>query len=96
MPDGAPLDLTLRSLTSDERNTLLTLARIVVTPEAGQIVSEDDAAQTVAETLDLPGRALLTAEHNADVRNGRCPTRQGTLPCAAVALHLSFYVVFLG
>lgn len=43
----------------DERNVLLTLARIVLTVETGAIVSKDAAAETLAPALDGEGRALL-------------------------------------
>ncbi|MGY6653523.1 aminoglycoside adenylyltransferase domain-containing protein [Amycolatopsis sp. TRM77291] len=49
----------LAELEGDERNVLLTLARIVVTVETGAIVSKDVAAAAVAPTLDGDGRALL-------------------------------------
>ncbi|OXM50660.1 nucleotidyltransferase [Amycolatopsis thailandensis] len=43
----------------DERNVLLTLARVVVTVETGGIVSKDVAAATVAPALDGADRVLL-------------------------------------
>ena len=43
----------------DERNVLLTLARILVTLETGDIVSKDAAAQTVAARRTGHERALL-------------------------------------
>lgn len=43
----------------DERNALLTIARIVVTRETGAIISKDAAAQAVAPTLGDSDRALL-------------------------------------
>ncbi|WP_430335882.1 aminoglycoside adenylyltransferase domain-containing protein [Rhodococcus sp. ACT016] len=43
----------------DERNVLLTLARIIVTLETGDIVSKDTAAQTVATRRTGHERALL-------------------------------------
>ena len=43
----------------DERNVLLTLARILVTLETGEIVSKDAAAQTVAARRTGHERALL-------------------------------------
>jgi streptomycin 3"-adenylyltransferase len=46
-------------LRGDERNVLLTLSRIIVTLETGQIVSKDAAAQHVAASLDTPERRLL-------------------------------------
>ncbi|MBE1577600.1 aminoglycoside adenylyltransferase domain-containing protein [Amycolatopsis roodepoortensis] len=49
----------LSEIEGDERNVLLTLARIVVTVETGAIVSKDVAAAAVAPTLDGDGRALL-------------------------------------
>lgn len=55
----------LAELEGDERNTLLTLARIVVTLETGRIVSKDEAAQSLAATLDEPGRALLSLARSA-------------------------------
>ncbi|WP_340682446.1 aminoglycoside adenylyltransferase domain-containing protein [Amycolatopsis coloradensis] len=49
----------LSEIEGDERNVLLTLARIVVTVETGGIVSKDAAAAAIAPTLDGDGRALL-------------------------------------
>lgn len=45
----------------DERNVLLTLARILMTLETGDIVSKDTAALTVATRLTGPERVLLLA-----------------------------------
>lgn len=49
----------LAGIEGDERNTLLTLARILVTVESGRIVSKDAAAEAIAPTLDEPDRRLL-------------------------------------
>lgn len=49
----------LDGVDGDERNALLTLARMVVTVETGAIVSKDRAAELVAPTLDERGRWLL-------------------------------------
>ncbi len=43
----------------DERNALLTLARIVITAETGRIVSKDAAAEAVAASLPEHQRRLL-------------------------------------
>ena len=61
------LDPLLEDLAGDERNVLLTLARMVVTLQTGEIVPKDVAAQRVssdlaaddAATLDLARRAYL-------------------------------------
>jgi aminoglycoside 9-adenylyltransferase len=49
----------LGDLVGDERNVLLTLARMVVTLETGEIVSKDDAADRVMSTLPAGSRDLL-------------------------------------
>lgn len=49
----------IRNLVGDERNALLTLARIVVTMETGQIVPKDAAAQALAQRLAGHDRELL-------------------------------------
>lgn len=49
----------LEEIEGDERNTLLTLARILVTLETGRIVSKDAAAEAIAPTLTGPQRGLL-------------------------------------
>jgi predicted nucleotidyltransferase len=54
------LDPLLGDLDGDERNVLLTLARMVVTLDTGQIVSKDEAARRILPTLDPAGRAVLT------------------------------------
>jgi streptomycin 3"-adenylyltransferase len=50
----------LGDLDGDERNVLLTLARMVVTLDTGQIVSKDQAALQVMPTLDQHGRSAMT------------------------------------
>ena len=56
--DGlAPL---LGDLHGDERNVLLTLARMVVTLDTGQIVSKDEAARRVIPSLDRRGGSVMT------------------------------------
>lgn len=49
----------IQGVIGDERNSLLTLARIVVTLETGQVVSKDAAAQAVAPRLGGNDRVLL-------------------------------------
>ncbi|MDT0267045.1 DUF4111 domain-containing protein [Streptomyces sp. DSM 44915] len=49
----------LAGVAGDERNALLTLARVVVTLETGEIVPKDAAAAAVAPRLPAPARALL-------------------------------------
>ncbi|GAB3741365.1 aminoglycoside adenylyltransferase family protein [Amycolatopsis oliviviridis] len=49
----------MAEIEGDERNVLLTLARIVVTVETGGIVAKDVAAAAVAPTLDETGCVLL-------------------------------------
>ena len=49
----------LGDLVGDERNVLLTLARMVVTLETGEIVSKDDAARRVMSSLPSGSRDLL-------------------------------------
>ncbi|MEW2067407.1 aminoglycoside adenylyltransferase domain-containing protein [Streptomyces sp. NPDC007346] len=49
----------LEGIEGDERNALLTLARILVTLDTGRIVSKDAAAEAVAPTLTAADRGLL-------------------------------------
>jgi predicted nucleotidyltransferase len=44
----------------DERNVLLTLARMVVTLDTGGIVSKDEAARQVLPSLNRRGRSVMT------------------------------------
>jgi predicted nucleotidyltransferase len=48
------------ALVGDERNVLLTLARVVVTLETGRIVAKDEAARAVLPLLGEPARTVLT------------------------------------
>lgn len=50
----------LRGISGDERNVLLTLARMLVTVETGEIVSKDQAAQTIAARRKGDDRAMLS------------------------------------
>jgi len=50
----------LGDLEGDERNVLLTLARMVVTLDTGQIVSKDEAARQVLPSLDRRGQTAMT------------------------------------
>ncbi len=58
MKDG--LASLLGDLDGDERNVLLTLARMVVTFDTGQIVSKDEAARQVLPTLNQLGQSAMT------------------------------------
>ncbi|MFF2084114.1 aminoglycoside adenylyltransferase domain-containing protein [Nocardia sp. NPDC058176] len=49
----------LAGIDGDERNALLTSARMLVTLTTGEIVSKDRAAELIAPTLDESGRWLL-------------------------------------
>ena len=49
----------MADLLGDERNVLLTLARVIVTLRTGEIVPKDRAARTIAASLPEPGAALL-------------------------------------
>lgn len=49
----------VQDVAGDERNALLTLARIIVTLESGQVVSKDEAAQRIAPRLSANDRELL-------------------------------------
>ena len=55
--DSLPSLLT--DLVGDERNVLLTLARMLVTISTGQIVSKDEAARRVESVLPEPARSIL-------------------------------------
>lgn len=62
------LDPLLVNLAGDERNVLLTLARMVVTVETDQIVSKDEAAERIL--LDLPERHRQTLSLAAEAYLG--------------------------
>lgn len=49
----------LNDLIGDERNVLLTLARMLVTLGTGEIVSKDEAAVRIMPTLTEPDRAVM-------------------------------------
>lgn len=49
----------VRNATGDERNALLTMARILVTVTSGTIVSKDAAADAIIPSLPQPERGLL-------------------------------------
>ncbi len=53
------LDLLLEDLAGDERNVLLTLARMVVTVESGRIVGKDEAVDQILLSLGEPHRFVL-------------------------------------
>ncbi|MFC4785451.1 aminoglycoside adenylyltransferase domain-containing protein [Nocardioides sp. MAHUQ-72] len=50
----------LDNLAGDERNVLLTLARMVVTLESGEIVSKDEAARRIRDGLPEEHHAVLS------------------------------------
>lgn len=53
------LPTILQEIEGDERNVLLTLARILVTLETGRIVAKDVAADTIMPTLPRAHREIL-------------------------------------
>ena len=61
----------MKEIIGDEMNSLLTLARILVTLDTGQIISKDAAADMIAPTLNDADRALM--EHARDVYLGNAP-----------------------
>jgi predicted nucleotidyltransferase len=69
----------------DTRNVLLTLARILVTVETGEIVAKDDAAERVLPRLDARERAVLErardAYHGTDY-GSFADLEAGVRPCA--------------
>jgi streptomycin 3"-adenylyltransferase len=54
------LETLLGDLDGDERNVLLTLARMVVTLDTAEIVSKDEAARRVLPSLNRHGRSVMT------------------------------------
>ena len=54
------LDPLLDDLVGDERNVVLTLARMVVTAETGQIVAKDQATALILPSLREPHRSVLS------------------------------------
>lgn len=50
----------LEDLVGDERNVLLTLARMVITAESGRIVPKDEAAGAILPSLPEPHRAVVS------------------------------------
>lgn len=57
----AGIPLLLADLEGDQRNVLLTFARILVTLETDEIVPKEEAAELVAHRLSPPSQALLLA-----------------------------------
>jgi streptomycin 3"-adenylyltransferase len=83
------LDPLLGNLVGDERNVLLTLARMVVTVRTGRIVAKDEAARLLLPGLDEPHRQLLDLAGRAyvgDVHDDWDDLRDET---AATAAHLA-------
>ncbi|WP_019819359.1 aminoglycoside adenylyltransferase domain-containing protein [Saccharomonospora saliphila] len=77
---AASVPTVLAEFAGDERNVVLTLARMVVTVETGAIVAKDEAADRVRSTVDGPtARALLWARD--DYRGAHPP------PVPAAELH---------
>lgn len=72
----------LAGLVGDERNTLLTLARMIVTLGTGQIVSKDAAARTLAERL-TPDDAELMILARADYLGTSAPLWSTLMPRVA-------------
>lgn len=62
---GAALPDLLTDLTGDERNVLLTLARMIVTLETGTFVAKDAAALTIAPRLSQDQARLIELAANA-------------------------------
>ncbi len=54
------LESLLGDLEGDERNVLLTLARMVVTLDSAEILSKDEAARRVLPSLNPRGRSAMT------------------------------------
>jgi predicted nucleotidyltransferase len=54
------LDTLLNGLAGDERNVLLTLARMLVTFDTGRLVPKDEAARQVIHGLQEPSRSVLS------------------------------------
>jgi streptomycin 3"-adenylyltransferase len=61
------LDPLLTNLVGDERNVLLTLARMAVTVETDQILPKDHAAEQVRPSLREPYRSTLALAARAYV-----------------------------
>ncbi len=59
------LNALLDDLEGDERNVLLTLARMTVTLETGQIASKDEAAAQVLRSLEEPHSSVMTLAMDA-------------------------------
>lgn len=57
----------LADLVGDERNVLLTLARMVVTTDSGRILPKDQAADAIAPSLAEPHRSVLSLAARAYV-----------------------------
>ncbi len=54
------LPALMSDLVGDERNVLLTLARMVLTVETGHIVAKDEAVEWILPSLPEPHRSVLT------------------------------------
>lgn len=59
----------LNNLIGDERNVLLTLARMLVTAQAGRTVSKNEAAELVQPLLPLQHRRVLSLASDAYLGN---------------------------
>jgi len=76
----------LQEIEGDERNTLLALARTIVTLETGTIAPKDVAADRIAPTLSATDRELL--ERARDGYLGRTDDRwDGCAPAVTVLAH---------
>ncbi len=86
----------LDDLVGDERNVLLTLARMVVTLETGEIVPKDVAAHRVSTVLGSSDRRLLEMAAAAYTGAARDDWRLERSAAAAAARHLAERVRRLG
>jgi streptomycin 3"-adenylyltransferase len=86
------LDSLLSNLVGDERNVLLTLARMVVTLRTERIVPKDEAAGLVLAELDEPSRSVLSLAARAYVGDVHDDWETLQQEAAAAARHLAALV----
>jgi predicted nucleotidyltransferase len=83
------LDALLSDLAGDERNVLLTLARMLVTFDTGRLVPKDEAAREVMHGLQEPNRSVLSMAADGYLGRHRDDWSQRQEAAAETAQHLA-------
>lgn len=90
------LPTLLADLHGDERNVLLTLARMAFTLATGRIVAKDQAAAWLAERLPAPQRALLELARRGYLGECQDDWRPHAEAVAALVEHVQEEILRLG